>query len=160
MDEHPYYIRMPAENEDALFQRRSCAEVVISTVIQAQDSGWMRLHGFVLLPESLEMVATPVRLGVSALIAHIQAETIPLLAVLDPNGGFIWSRHFMRTPLETQRALDARLRMLILAPVAQGLIEAAADYTYSSANPRYTGTISTYQGFSNSAAADAAQSNG
>lgn len=158
MDEHPYYIRMPAEDEVALFGRHSCTEVVISTVIQAQASGWMQLHGFVVLPETLEMVATPVRLGVSALVAYIQSETIPLLSVLIPHVGMIWSRHFMRTPLETQRALDARLKMLLLSPVAQGLVESASDYAYSSANSRFSGFISAYEGFANKTSAKKAQS--
>jgi len=150
MLEQPVYLRIPTENELPFFQRHSCAEVVIGAVMKAQHSGWMRLHGFVILPETLEIVATPLKLSVSALVGHIQSETIPLLTILIPNAGLIWNRYFMRTPLINQRALDARLNILLLSPVASGLADYAEAYGFSSANPRYSGTTSVYSGFPNS----------
>ena len=59
----------------------------------------------------------------------------------------IWNRYFMRTPLETQRSLDARLKILLLSPVAHGLADSADSYAYSSSNPRYSGEISPFTGF-------------
>jgi len=35
-------------------------------VIDAQKQEWMQLHGFVVLPEALEFVATPIKQGVTA----------------------------------------------------------------------------------------------
>lgn len=143
----PVYLRIPTENELPLFDNPSCAEVVIGTVINAQDMGWLDLHGFVVLPETLEMVVTPLKFGVSALVGYVESETIPLLSVMLTPVGVIWNRHFMRTPLETPRALDARLKMLLLSPVARGLCETAEAYPYSSANPRYSGVTNPYTGF-------------
>jgi hypothetical protein len=147
MLDQPVYLRIPTENEQPLFERHSCAEVVIGVVMKAQEAGYMHLHGFVVLPETLEMVATPLNLSVGALVGYIQSETIPLLSILVPNSGLIWNRYFMRTPLETQRSLDARLNMLLLSPVAHGLTDVAESYAYSSSNPRYSGAISPFTGF-------------
>lgn len=147
MSNQPVYLRIPTENEAPYFKNRSCAEAVIGVVIEAQKQEWMQLHGFVVLPEALEFVATPVKQGVSGLVAHIQSETIPLLAILLPGAGLIWEKRFMQIPLTTQRALDARLAMLLLAPVASGIVEMAASYPYSSANPRYSVTVTNYSGF-------------
>ncbi len=147
MLEKPVYLRIPTEDEQPFFERRSCAEVVISAVMRAQQSGWMRLHGFAVLPQTLELVATPLKLSVSALVGYIESETIPLLSILIPNAGLIWNRYFMRTPLDNQRSLDARLSILLLSPVAYGLAETAESYAYSSANSRYSGTIAVYAGF-------------
>ena len=158
--EQPVYLRLPTENEEPLFERRSCAEVVISAVMRAQQSGWMHLHGFVVLPETLELVATPLKLSVSALVGYLESETIPLLGVLIPNTDLIWNRYFMRTPLETQRSLDARLKILLLAPVARGLAETAESYAYSSANPRYAGATSAFLGFQSSHLDDTVKSPG
>lgn len=143
----PVYLRIPTENETPYFKNRSCAEAVISAVVEAQKQDWMLLHGFVVLPEALEMVATPIKQGISGVIAHVQAETIPLLAILLPNANRIWEQRFLQIPLNTQRALDARLAMLLLAPVASGIVDMAASYPYSSANPRYVTTVSVYTGF-------------
>jgi hypothetical protein len=93
------------------------------------------------------MVVTPLKLSVSALVGYIESETIPLLSVMLAPTGIIWNRYFMRTPLETARSLDARLKMLLLSPVARGLCDSAEAYPYSSANPRYTGTTSPFAGF-------------
>ncbi len=147
MVEQPVYLRIPTENELPLLASASSAEVVISAVIRAQQSGWMTLHGFVVLPETLELVATPLKVSVSALVGYIESETIPLLKILLPDEGLIWNRHFMRSPLESQRSLDARLNILLLSPVAHGLAESAESYAYSSSNPRYADTTSPFTGF-------------
>jgi hypothetical protein len=144
MSDQPVYLRIPTEHEQPLFESHSCAEVVIGVVVKAQEIGYMRLHGFVVLPGTLELVATPINMSVGALVGYIQSETIPLLSVLVPNSGMIWNRYFMRTPLETQRALDARLNMLLLSPVAHGLTNDAESYAYSSSNPRYSGAITPF----------------
>ncbi|NWG17553.1 MAG: hypothetical protein HXY41_13075 [Chloroflexi bacterium] len=144
---YPVYVRVPTENETPYLRNRSCAEVVIGAVIEAQKQEWMQLHGFVVLPEALEMVATPTKQGVAGLVAHIQSETIPMLAILLPGATLIWEKRFMQIPLTTQRALDARLAMLLLAPVASGIVEMAASYPYSSANPRYSSTVSGFSGY-------------
>ena len=43
--------------------------------------------------------------------------------------------------------MNARLNMLLLAPVAHGLTETAEAYPYSSANPRYRSNVANYAGF-------------
>jgi hypothetical protein len=154
MSIQPVYVRIATENEAPYFRNRSAAEAVISVVIDAQKQGWMDLHGFVVLPEALEIVSTPIKQGVAGMVAQIEAETIPLLAILLPNATGIWERHFMQIPLATQRALDARLAMLLLAPVASGIVDIAAAYPYSSANLRYLSTVSPYTGYSKPAATE------
>lgn len=147
MSDFPAYIRMTTENEEPLLKHHSSAEAVISAVISAQMQGWMRLHGFVVLPEALEIVMSPIKQSVSGVIGQIQAETIPLLAVLLPNAGVVWARKFTQVALTTQPALDARLGMMLLAPVANSIVDMAEAYPYSSANPRYAATVSVYAGF-------------
>lgn len=150
MLDHPVYVRIPTENEELYFQNRSAAEAVISVVVSAQKQGWLRLHGFVVLPEALEMVMTPIKQGVSGVVAHIQAETIPLLTVLLPHAGMVWGRRFAHHDLTTQLALDARLKMLLLSPVAAGIVTAAEGFPYSSANARYSSMVVPYAGFARS----------
>jgi hypothetical protein len=154
MPNHPVYVRIATENEVSYFKNRSATEAIIGVVIEAQKQNWMQLHGFVVLPEALELVATPIKQGVSGLVAHIQAETIPLLAILLPNASAIWERRFMQIPLTTQRALDARLAILLLAPVAAGIVDIAASYPYSSANARYAANVSVYTDFSKRSTAE------
>jgi hypothetical protein len=146
-DANPVYVRATTEDESPYFSNRSSAEVVIATLIQAQTDGWAHLHGFVVLPEALEMVVTPLRQGVASLVAHIQADTIPLLAIMLPNAVQIWERRFMQVVLTSQRALDARLEILLLSPVANGLVNLARAYPYSSANPRYANSVVAFTSF-------------
>jgi hypothetical protein len=143
----PVYVRIPTEHEAPYLKNRSCAELVISAVIEAQKQEWMQLHGFVVLPEALELVATPIKQSAAGLVANLEAETIPPLAILLPQASTIWEERFLQLPLTTQRALDARLAMLLLAPVASGIVEMSASYPYSSANPRYANSVSVYTGF-------------
>lgn len=147
MIEHPVYVRIPTENEVSYFASRSCAEAVINVLITAQRLNWLRLHGFVVMPEAVEMVATPIRQGIAGVVGNLQAETIPQLAILLPQAGMIWARRFTQIPLTSQRALEARLNMMLLVPVANGICEHAADYPFSSANPRYASSVIEYSGF-------------
>lgn len=147
MLDHPVFIRMPTEKDEPYFRIRSAAEVVASTLINMQQSGWLRLHGFVILPEAVELVATPIKQGVAGLVAQFQAETIPLLVVLLPQAGMVWATRYVQTALTTQRALDAQLTILLLQPVAAGIVTSADQYPYSSANPRYLTRVSVYAGF-------------
>jgi hypothetical protein len=147
MTEQPLYVRMPTENEHPYFAARSCAEAMMNVVIDAQSSGWLRLHGFAILPEAVEMVITPLKQNVRGVIAHLQAQSIPLLAVLIPHAAEVWGRHSVIKGLESQRALDARLEMLNLMPVACGITDESTHYAYSSVNPRYAGIVTRYAGF-------------
>ncbi len=147
MLEHPVFIHMPTELNKPYFNNRSSAETVITVLMTAQQRGWLRLHGFVVLPTALEMVASPLKQGAAGVVAHIQAETIPLLTVIQPDAGFFWERHYTATPLMTQRALDARLKMMLLAPVAVEISNTAESYPYSSANPRYSTHVAEFAGF-------------
>ncbi|GEM_PF-670627 len=147
MLEQPVYIRMSTDKEAPYFKHQSSAEALINCVMDAQNGGWMRLHGFIILPEALEMVATPIKQGVNGLVAHIQAESIPILSILMPQAGLIWDTRYSHRTLESQTALDARLNMLLLSPVAAGIVESAEKYPYSSANIRYAGMTSVYAGF-------------
>ena len=146
MIEQPVYLRMSTINEAPLLKNRSCAEVVINIVITAQRQNWLRLHGFVVMPEALEMVFTPIQRGVKGVAAHIQAETIPPLTILLPEAGLVWGRQLTQMDLESQGSLEARLNMMLLVPVANGIMDKAEAYAYSSANPRYSGAVTEYTG--------------
>lgn len=145
--EYPVYVRMPTEENQPYFANKSGAEAVINALIDAQSKGWLRLHGFVVLPDAVAMVMSPIKQGVAGVVAHIQSETTPVLNVLLPKATYVWARHYSHTPIKSAPALDARLKILLLEPVAQDISASAELYPYSSANPRYTANVSAYGGF-------------
>jgi len=154
MMDYPIYMRIKTENDKPYFKNPSCAEAVISVLMNMQQSGWLRMHGFVLLPNELELVASLIRQGVSGTVAELQAESIPLLTVLLPNSNFVWSAKFTYDTLKSKGAFDARLEMLRLSPVAHGITDDALAYPYSSANARYKSTVAIYAGFKNTDSLD------
>lgn len=147
MIENPVYVQLLTEDNAPHFTNQSATEAVIDTLIHAQNEGWLRLHGFVVLPDGLELVMSPIRQGVSGVIAHIQAYMVPVLSVLLPHAVMVWSPRYIYKPLLTQKALNARLKMLRLAPVAHGICDVAEEYPYSSVNYRYRECVAMYAGF-------------
>ena len=147
MSEYPVYIHMPTENGKPYLENRSAAEAIIGAIITAQNEGWITLHGFVVLPTALELVISPIRQGISGVVAHIQAETLPILSVLKPEALMFWSTRYQHTMIETQRALAARIEMMVLAPVAQELCASPEAYPFSSANRRYQSHVQVFAGF-------------
>ena len=152
--EYPVYVRMPTEDNKPYFESRSSAEAVISIIISAQNQGWLRLHGFVVLPDGLEIVMSPIRQGVTGVVAYLQSEMIPILSVLQPGSMHVFARSYSHAPIKTEKSLTARLNMLALAPVAHGICEAAEDYPFSSSSPRYKANVASYAGFSKSVPKD------
>ncbi len=147
MIENPVYVQLPTEDNAPHFGNNSAAEAVIDTLIHAQNEGWLRLHGFAVLPDSLELVMSPIRQGVSGVVAHIQSYMVPVLSVLLPHAVMVWSPRYEYKPLLTQKAMNARLKMMRLAPIAQGICDASEEYPYSSVNPRYRECVAMYAGF-------------
>ncbi|GAB4512722.1 MAG: hypothetical protein OHK0046_12690 [Anaerolineae bacterium] len=147
MIEHPVYVQLLTEESQPHFDNKSAAEAVIDTLIHAQNEGWLVLHGFVVLPDALEMACSPLRQGVSGVVAHVQSYLVPVLSVLLPKAVMVWSSRYVQKPLLNQRALNARLKMLRLAPVAYGLSDVAEEYPFSSANLRYRDYVDMYAGF-------------
>lgn len=147
MLEHPVYVRLPTEDDKPYFENKSSAEAVISAIVNAQNQGWMRLHGFVVLPRALEMVLSPIRQGISGVVAYLQAEMTPILSVLLPEAFLVWSPLYTTQPLTTQKVLTARLEILRLLPIALNLSEEPEAYPYSSANVRYKQHVALYSGF-------------
>ncbi len=147
MLEHPMYVELTTENNQPYFENPSCAETIISAMVVAQDQGWLRLHGFVVLPFALYLAISPIRQNVSGVIAHLQSEMMPILSVLLPEALMIWTPHYVHHPLVTQNVFNARLQMMMLSPVAYNLAESPEEYTFSSANPRYNKHVTLYGGF-------------
>lgn len=147
MLDYPVYVRMPTEDDKPYLENRSAAEAVIAALINAQNQGWLRLHGFVVLPAALEMVMSPIRQGVAGVVAHLQAETMPVLSALKPESVMFWSNRFTHGQITSQKALNARLEMLRLAPIASGITDDASNFPHSFANPRYKANIAVYAGF-------------
>lgn len=150
MLEHPVYVRVQTEDSAPYFENQSSAEAVISALINAQHQGWLRLHGFVVLPDAMEVVISPIRQGVSGVIAHIQSEMIPILSILLRDAVLIWDPNYIQSGLITQKMLVARLEIMRLKPVALGLVEEPEAYSYSSVNPRYQRHVAMYAGFAKS----------
>ncbi|GAB4322828.1 MAG: hypothetical protein Kow00117_11520 [Phototrophicales bacterium] len=147
MLEYPVYIHMPTEESKPYLENRSAAEAVINAIINAQADGWVRLHGFVVLPAALELIISPIRQGISGVVAHLQAETLPILSVLKPEAFLFWSQHYQHATIETQKALNERIEKMELSPVAAGLCVVPEAYPFSSANPRYQGYVQVIAGF-------------
>jgi hypothetical protein len=138
---------MPTEDDKPYLANKSAAEAVISTLVTVQNQGWLRLHGFCVLPDALQMVMSPIRQGISGVVAHYQAETMVVLGVIVPEALMFWSPSYTSSPVLTQTALNARLEMVRLAPVAAGLVDDAGTYPYSSSNERYKSNVAVYAGF-------------
>jgi putative transposase len=130
-----YFVTASAYMHQNLFQRTETADLLLTTLFRYRDAGEFLLHEFVVMPNHIHLMLSVddghaigravqiVRGGFSYAMGQAG---LKLKAVWQPS----YYEHRVRDAAEY-----ARMRNYIHQnPVRRRLVEAAADYTYSSAN--------------------------
>ncbi len=140
-----YFVRIDTAGRKPLLEKQSCIELVTTFLFNFRRQQWFDLIGFVVLPRELELIIIPRTLTINALVARLEKETAPLLAILIKLDGPVWDPEIYYEPLEGAETVRSRLRVMIAAPVKLRLAIAPELYDYSSANPRYAEELDKFE---------------
>ncbi|MDX2162987.1 MAG: hypothetical protein SF162_16850 [bacterium] len=143
----PTYLRIPTEQDAPYFASASAAEIIVDRLMAAQRRGNLLLHAFVVLPNAVELIATPLGTDMIDIKDELQAHTAILLNILLPKAAQVWDRRFIVKWLDTQRALDLQLQVMACLPLEHALADQPTFYAYSWLHPRYKGCTSPYMRF-------------
>jgi putative transposase len=133
-----HYITASAYMHQNLFQGAQTAELLISTIVRYRDAGKFIIHEFVVMPNHIHLllsvddgcgIGRAVQFVKGGFSHELRKRGTKLAAVWQPS----YYEHRVRDFEEYQR-----IRTYIHEnPVRRGLVGAAADYPYSSANAVY-----------------------
>jgi REP element-mobilizing transposase RayT len=115
-----------------------CAELVINSLLWAANESWIRLLGFVVMPDhchvNLGLGEVKTLSQVMESIGKFTARRINLH--LGREGPF-WEEGFYDHMIRNREEFGRTLKYIHNNPVAAGLVEYPEDWPYSTANPRY-----------------------
>ncbi len=128
------------DTEDLIQQ--ACAEVVINSLIWAASEEWIRILGFVIMPDHYHL---NLGLGKKKTLSQVM-ESIGKFTARQINQhlgreGTFWEEGFYDHMIRNRQEFDRILEYIHNNPVAAGLVEYPEDWPYSTAHPRYAALI-------------------
>ena len=133
-----FYITASAYMHQNLFQQTETAELLLTTLFRYRDASEFLLHEFVIMPNHVHVLFS-VRDGypVGRAVQLIKGAFSHELGKAGRKLRAVWQPSYYERRVR-DAAEYARIRTYIQEnPVRRGLVEAAADYPYSSANPSH-----------------------
>ena len=125
-----YFITSRTYNSRRLFQLPANAELFLSTLQHYRAAGEYKLHAFVAMPDHIHLLLTPAQTLERAMslikggFSHRLASHLP-----------VWQRSFTDHRIRDHQEFETRRSYIHQNPVRAHLVEAAEEYSYSSAYP-------------------------
>ena len=134
-----FFITSICHDRRPVFRSPRVCELFLQTMLSYRDQGKFLLHEFVVMPDHCHFLLTPARL--------LSLERVMQLI----KGGFshevhkqllrkveLWQRSFTNQHVRTPEEYREFRRYIHFNPVKAGLCSEAAEYSYSSANQRWS----------------------
>ena len=119
-----------------------CALRLVSSLIWARDHRWLRILGFVVMPDHYHaLIAVRTARRLADVMASMDKFTARQINDLLGRRGSFWQDGFYEHMLRDRADYDAILAYVHNNPVEAGLAAAADVWQYSTANPRYAHEI-------------------
>ncbi len=107
-------------------------ELVVSTLLAANDKGYFDLLGFVVLPNELQVLMVPHGKPVTELLGNLEASVHTRLTDV----ATIFDTDIYKEKVDSEE-IRVRLKWMHQAPVRSRLATMSEAYPYSSANSRF-----------------------
>jgi putative transposase len=133
-----YYITASAYMHQNLFQRTQTAELLMATIFHYRDEGKFLVHEFVIMPNHIHLLMSiDDSGGVGRAVQFIKGEFSHELGKTETRLKAVWQPSYYEHRVRDIEEHE-RIRTYIHEnPVRRGLVGAATDYPYSSANTVY-----------------------
>jgi putative transposase len=116
-----------------LFMDTDDYAIFIDLLRDAARTHGLSIHAFVLLPQRLELVATPAsRESTARTLQAVARRFVPRINQKSALAGTLWQGRFRSTLIDADDYLLAVMRYVESRPVAEGLVPEPADWHWSS----------------------------
>jgi len=133
-----YFVTTKAWQNVAVFQVREIAEIVISKMLEYRGKGNYLLHEFVLMPNHLHLLLTPVdSCSLEKAFQLIKGGSSHEIHRVRENKSPIWQSGFHESRVRDWNDYKSKIDYIHFNPVAAKLVERPQDWPYGSASARY-----------------------
>lgn len=137
---HTYALTCCLDRRRRLLAEADLADALIAVWVEARDRGDLVLHGYVVMPDHYHVLFTLTGASsVANVVRRAHSAFARPLRTRGFDGGRVWQRRFYDHVVRGEEDWRTELSYLHDNPVRAGLVEAAADYPWSSAAFRQTG---------------------
>ncbi len=127
-----HVVQRPAEGRH-LFVDADDYELFIQLISEAAKEHGVALHGYVLLPDQVRLLATPAHPeSITRLMQTIGRRYVPHLNRKTARVGPLWDRRFRSTLIDADHYLLPLMRHIEMLPVAVRLVGTPGDWRWSS----------------------------
>jgi putative transposase len=133
-----YFVTTKAWQSVAVFQVREIAEIVVSKMLEHRERGNYLLHEFVLMPDHLHLILTPmVSVSLEKAIQLIKGGSSHEIHRVRGNNMPIWQPGFHESRVVDWADFKKKASYIHFNPVAAKLVESPENWQYSSASGKY-----------------------
>lgn len=135
----PHHLIQRGNNRQATFLDAGDFEFMLTLLGEYAPRERVAIHGYVLMDNHFHLLATPeTRVGLPAMMQSIGRRYVRRFNQRHQRSGALWEGRYRATALQPERYLLACMVYIDLNPVRAGMVQRAADYTWSS-HRHYTG---------------------
>jgi putative transposase len=125
-----HFVTAALDGRRPVFHTSRLAELFIETLLQLRARGRFKLHAYLVLPDHVHLLMTPL---VSPLTATVTQIKTAFANRADELQYPVWEQGFTSHPIPSLAALENLRTYLHQAPVNAGLVTSPELYPYSSA---------------------------
>lgn len=135
-----HHIIARGNNDQPVFREEADYRAFLQWLRTAAQQAGVALHAYVLLPNRLQLLATPSNeLALGKMMQAVGRHYVPYFNAKYARSGSLWEGRFRATVLEAAYFLSCS-RLIEHQPVAAGLVEELAAYSWSS-HAHHIGTV-------------------
>ena len=130
---YAHHVIQRGNNRQAIFHDQRDYERMLDTLAEYAEKFQVAVHGYVLMPNHLHLLATPVTAdGLPQMMQAMGRSYVRWFNQRHTRTGTLWEGRYRSTLIETERYLLACMAYIDLNPVRAGMVAQARDYPWSS----------------------------
>ena len=133
-----YFVTTKSWENTFLFQAARAALIVVGKMLEYRDKENYFLHDFVLMPNHLHLILTPVSSSLEKCMQLIKGGSSFEIHKLRGSRSEIWQSGFHESRVKSWTEYQIKRDYVNFNPVAAKLVERPEDWEFSSASGRYS----------------------
>lgn len=134
-----YFITSATWQRRPIFVVGNAAQLFLKTLFHYREQGCYRLHTFVLMPDHIHLLITPVMdTTLERAVQLIKGGSAHMVGEDRGRGKSVWERGFADHRIRDAEDFEVHRNYILANPLKAGLVERPCDYPYCSAFPGFT----------------------
>jgi putative transposase len=129
---YAYFITTNTEGRSRIFASHEMAQVAIDTLIFYRDRGDFILHAFVVMPDHMHLLMTPLVGTISDAMRNVKSWIAKEVRQRNGIHGKIWQTRFHDTFVRNDAHFNEVIQYIHWNPVMAGIVREPGDYHFSS----------------------------